>query len=105
MGGMYARCRRHPQRQPTGGEMNPKQQRVMEILRADTSRDLYEAGGPTGKGTGVFYVTYSAEEVYSPLIMPEVRDLEERGLVKRKWASVDGCFVLTDSAFAKTENV
>jgi hypothetical protein len=74
--------------------LNQRQRRVLDLLRARTDRELYEgAGRDPGMGSGQFWVTYTADETYSPLSWAEVRQMEAAGLIKRMWP---GCYVLAE---------
>jgi hypothetical protein len=74
--------------------INQRQQRIVDLMRADPRRDLYEGAAPAGSGSGEFWVTYSAEESYEPLNWDEVRDLEARGITRELWP---GCYCLIDA--------
>ena len=70
--------------------MNDRQKAVVAMLRADRRRDLYEGGTPDGKrGTGQYYVTYSAGVKYTPLRNVEVDWLLRSGVIERKWPDVE----------------
>ena len=74
-------------------ELNFRQRRLLELLRARPDRDLYEGAGPDGKsGSGRFWVTYSADDQYEPGTWPDVRNMEAAGLLEEQWP---GCYKLT----------
>jgi hypothetical protein len=81
-------------------DLNARQQRVLELLRERRDRELYEgAAPPMGKhGSGQFWVTHSADAVYSALGWEEVRDMERRGLIVERWP---GCYRLPPSPESK----
>ena len=67
--------------------MNERQKHVMELLRADPRRDLYEGAHPnnTKVGSGEYYVTYRGNHSPPTLTAAEVSDLLRRGLICHKW--------------------
>ncbi len=69
--------------------LTPVAEVLLDMLRADSRRDLYEGAGPGGKGSGQYWVTYSAGEQYVPLTWPEVKALAARGLIVERW---QGCY-------------
>jgi hypothetical protein len=74
--------------------MNARQAAVIKLLRADLRRDLYESSKDGEVGDGMFYMTYPTES-YAPLTQGDVNELLVDGIIRRKWADCDGCFLLT----------
>ncbi len=74
-------------------DLTEKQRKVLDLLASRPDRDLYEGSAPpNGKfGSGQFWLTYSADEVYSPLGWGDVRQLEDAGLIVERWP---GCYML-----------
>lgn len=87
-----------------GEAMTVNQLKVLRLLSKGRDRDLYEAGGRDGKGTGRFYVSYGPHDGYAPLSWKEVCEMEQKGWIARKWPDCHGCYVLTHSGFAKAES-
>lgn len=84
--------------------LNDRQRSALELLRSNPERDLYEgAGGGGNRGSGEYWITYSADKAYLPLHWEDVRDLLEQGLLCDKWPAAhykdrhgySGMFVLT----------
>ncbi len=67
--------------------MSDKIKQAIKLLRADIRRDIYTAVD------GLCYVTYSPD---SDLILTKEQCLkaEARGLLKRKWTDIEGCWIL-----------
>lgn len=74
-------------------DLNIRQQRVLDLMRARQDRDLYETAGANHKvGSGMYAVTYTGDEPrYAYLTQEEVDDLVRRGMIEERWP---GCFKL-----------
>src|SRR5690348_3221944 len=70
-------CARHSRKQPM---LNARQERVMQLLRERPDRYLYQT-----RRLFDFAVTYTAGVRYELLNRAEVTQMEEDGLIKRKW--------------------
>lgn len=69
-----------------------RQNKVLQLLRDNRARWLYEAAGPDGRsGSGVWWVTRTPDAVYEPLQRSDVDALEARGQIR---ASGPGSYVL-----------
>lgn len=66
--------------------MNAAQSKALDLLRADSKRDLYETAAPENskKGSGQFMVTYSNGE--SPVLTErDMQDLWAHSLIRPKY--------------------
>lgn len=83
--------------------LNELQRRAIELLRSNPDRDLYEGGAGGNRGSGEYWITYSAGLAYQPLNWQEVQELIDQGLLCDKWPTAhykdsrgySGMFVLT----------
>lgn len=81
--------------------LNPAQIRVLELLleypeKVSNERDLYEgAGAGKNKGSGFYWLSWTATDPYQPLSADEVRELHEQGLIVEKWP---GCYTVERDA-------
>lgn len=62
----------------------------MRTAEQGKPRDLYEGGDATGKGCGLYWLSYSAGLDYQPLEHAEVRELLVLGLIRPKWDDQPG---------------
>lgn len=77
--------------------MSPAQQRVLDLLKADRKRDLYEGADASGKkGCGLWWVTYSAGVEYRPLTTSEVRQLERSERIELTYPGKEGMYRLKE---------
>ena len=66
--------------------MNMKQTIVLDMLRRDERREVYEGAGENRKiGNGLFWVSFPEGELHQPLNVSEVKELVDLGYIRERF--------------------